>query len=152
MYCFVSAVIGSVTIWKPWVWTGRWKKLPHDRKLRISRTVYYLWPFTTLYHTHKATTTKNIVGKTEYCSRDKLHFPSLWEDRNRLTYTSNKTKNKDGNVHYLRKTISEPQTGIEPATFWWPVRRFNHEYGLSMKLDDRSSISRYIRALTFLKT
>ena len=26
----------------------------------------------------------------------------------------------------LRKTISEPQTGIEPATFWWPVRRSNH--------------------------
>ena len=26
----------------------------------------------------------------------------------------------------LRKTISEPQTGIEPATFWWPVRHSNH--------------------------
>ena len=26
----------------------------------------------------------------------------------------------------LRKTLSEPQTGIEPATFWWPVRRSNH--------------------------
>ena len=25
----------------------------------------------------------------------------------------------------LRKTISEPQTGIEPATFWWPVRHSN---------------------------
>ena len=26
----------------------------------------------------------------------------------------------------IRKTISVPQTGIEPATFWWPVSRFNH--------------------------
>ena len=26
----------------------------------------------------------------------------------------------------VRKTISEPQTGIEPTTFWWPVRRSNH--------------------------
>ena len=26
----------------------------------------------------------------------------------------------------LRKTISEPQTGIEPAAFWWPVGRSNH--------------------------
>ena len=26
----------------------------------------------------------------------------------------------------LRKTISEPQTGIEPATFWWSLRRSNH--------------------------
>ena len=26
----------------------------------------------------------------------------------------------------LRKTISEPQTGIEPSTFCWPVRRSNH--------------------------
>ena len=25
-----------------------------------------------------------------------------------------------------QKMISEPQTGIEPATFWWPVRRTNH--------------------------
>ena len=27
---------------------------------------------------------------------------------------------------YLRKTISDPQTGIEPATFWRPERRTNH--------------------------
>ena len=26
----------------------------------------------------------------------------------------------------LRKTNSELQAGIEPATFWWPVRRSNH--------------------------
>ena len=26
----------------------------------------------------------------------------------------------------LRKTISDPQTRIEPATFWWLVRRFDH--------------------------
>ena len=25
-----------------------------------------------------------------------------------------------------QKMISEPQTGIEPATLWWPVRRSNH--------------------------
>ena len=26
----------------------------------------------------------------------------------------------------LRKTISEPPTGIEPVAFWWPVRHSNH--------------------------
>ena len=26
----------------------------------------------------------------------------------------------------FRKTISEPQTGIRSATFWWPVRRYNN--------------------------
>ena len=37
----------------------------------------------------------------------------------------------------LRKTISEPLTGIKPATFWWPVRRLilkwikqHHNYGI----------------------
>ena len=25
-----------------------------------------------------------------------------------------------------QKNVSEPQTGIEPATFWSPVRRYNH--------------------------
>ena len=28
--------------------------------------------------------------------------------------------------HVLRKTISEHQTWIEPATFWWPARRSYH--------------------------
>ena len=27
---------------------------------------------------------------------------------------------------YLIKTTSEHKTGIEPATFWWPLRRCNH--------------------------
>ena len=26
----------------------------------------------------------------------------------------------------FRQTTFEPQTGIEPATFWWPVRRYDH--------------------------
>ena len=63
----------------------------------------------------------------------------------------------------LRKTISEPQTGTEPATFGWPVRRSNHwatktqmerQDAIVIRrigLDDRSSIiSRYFQALVHL--
>ena len=36
------------------------------------------------------------------------------------------TAHESSSSSFLRKTISEPQTGIEAATFWWPVRRSNH--------------------------
>ena len=60
-------------MWKLRVWTGRRKKQPHDRKLRISRTVYYFWPFTTLIsHTQGNNNKKLNTGKTEFCARDTL--------------------------------------------------------------------------------
>ena len=37
-------------------------------------------------------------------------------------------RNEHSSSSILRKTISEPKKGIEPATFWWPVRRSNHLY------------------------
>ena len=43
----------------------------------------------------------------------------------------------------LTKMISEPQTGIKPATFWGSEIAF-----LSIELDDCSSTSRYIQVLT----
>ena len=46
--------------------------------------------------------------------------------------------------------------GMEPATFWWPVRRSSHwatKDRARIGVDDRSSIiSRYLQAFTFLKT
>ena len=41
-------------------------------------------------------------------------------------YTVSWKKDERSSSSILRKTISEPQTGIEPATFWWPVRRSNY--------------------------
>ena len=45
-----------------------------------------------------------------------------------------------------KKTISEPQTGIEPATFWWPVRRCNH-WATKTQMDSQgaSSFDLYVR-------
>ena len=44
----------------------------------------------------------------------------------------------------LRKTISEPQTGIEPATFWWPVRRSNH-WATKAQMVSWDASSTYVR-------
>ena len=46
-----------------------------------------------------------------------------------------------------QKMISEPQTGIEAATFWWPVRRSNH-WVSSLKI---VHLLQYIEALMFPK-
>ena len=46
-------------------------------------------------------------------------FSEVWE----LEY--NLRGMKDRQAQYSEND-SEPQTGIEPATFWWPVGRSNH--------------------------
>ena len=45
----------------------------------------------------------------------------IWELGNILRWWMN-----DCQALYSKKTISEPQRGIEPTTFWWLVRHSNH--------------------------
>ena len=44
----------------------------------------------------------------------------------------------------LTKTIFEPQTGTEPATFWWPVRRSN-QWASKTQMGSKGASSTYVR-------
>ena len=54
------------------------------------------------------------------------------------------------NENFLQSgsTVYEPQTGIEPATFWWPVRRSNH-WAMKTKMASWGVSSTYVQPKRF---
>ena len=54
-------------------------------------------------------------------------------------------KDERSSSSFLRKTISEPQRGIGPTTFWWLVRRFNHWVTKTQMDELRCKFDIYVR-------
>ena len=69
-------------------------------------------------------------NKQIYMKYESLEIP--WDDRWTIVQL------------YPQKTISEPQKGIEPTTFWWPVRRSNHQ-ATKTQMESQGASSTHVR-------